>query len=253
MYTPLPRSEILSRVRSVEIRSGALGRWHWAMGSAPARHTKARISEDAVGIVEVEGGVVCAVADGLGSTRGAAQASERAVEAVLASVGDAATRELQMAAIIDAFQLASKRIRGLRSGAASTLVVALAGAHEVQFFWAGDSLGALLSSRKIVACTAPEHVAGVAMRIGAKGFENQSNVLINYLGEVEFQIAVSARYPLKRGRAIVLASDGAYEGQVERLPRAARIDPAAACSELVRLATPDARHDDATAIVLHWR
>src|SRR5215831_9124911 len=126
-------------------------------------------NEDAAAVIQVGAdSLVLAVADGVGSTAGAREASNAAVQTLSRILEDVPRGEPVRPAILDAVEEANKAVLGIAPrGAATTLVVAQLTAAQLRCYHVGDSeLLAVGQRGRIKQRVVPHSPTGFAVEAG---------------------------------------------------------------------------------------
>ncbi|MCB0359393.1 MAG: protein phosphatase 2C domain-containing protein [Bdellovibrionales bacterium] len=171
-------------------------------------------NEDAAAVVVVDEHT-CAliVADGLGSTRNAADAARLAVEAVRRSIEQARPHELR-SAILDGFEQANRAVLALGVGAATTLSVMEVGPDGARGYHVGDSLILAVGQRgKIRFQNIAHSPVGYAVEAGVlserQAMEHdERHIVSNVVGSSEMRIELGPTVQLAPRDTILVASDG---------------------------------------------
>jgi len=176
-------------------------------------------NEDAAAVIQVgDDSLVLAVADGVGSTSGARDASNATVR-TLSRVLEAVPRdEPQLRpAILDAVEAANKAVLGLARGAATTLVVAQLTASQLRSYHVGDSeLLAVGQRGRIKQRVVPHSPTGFAVEAGLLDEDeavqhDQRHVLFNVVGSPDMRVEVGPALQLALHDTVLLASDGLFD------------------------------------------
>lgn len=200
-------------------------------------------NEDAAAVCPVPGGVVLAVADGVGGLPGGELASSKALTALLrevrrASADGHALRE----GVLRGFDAANAAVRELGMGAATTLVVAEIDGGVVRTYHAGDSTALVVGQRGRIKHKSVDHSpVGYAVEAGVLDEEealhhDDRNVVSNVVGSPEMHIALGPAVRLAAHDTVLLASDGLSDNlapqQIVALVRHGPLDRA--CAALAR-------------------
>lgn len=177
---------------------------------------KPRPNEDSAAIVPIDSEhLVLIVADGVGGLPAARRASNLTVETVHRALekhnGDGAQLRTT---ILDGIEAANEAVRGLGTGAASTLALAEIGPGYVRTYHVGDSIIMLCGQRgRVKLQTVPHSPVGFAMESGLLD-ESQAlrhielNLIFNVIGTADMRIEIGSRRPLAPRDTLLLASDG---------------------------------------------
>ena len=158
---------------------------------------------------------VLVVADGAGGCQAGDQASCLAIEAFSEILQGFKPRNGELrSAILDAFELANRRILELGVGAASTLAVAELSSGFVRTYHAGDSVVMVTGQRgKLKLQTVSHSPVGYGVESGlldeAQAMHHAERHLVsNMLGAADMRIEVSQPLRLAARDTVVVASDG---------------------------------------------
>ena len=175
-------------------------------------------NQDAAGMVEMDGGLVLMVGDGLGGNLRGELASQIAVETICESVAKKGIK--------GAFREADKNItefslnRGLLHHRPGTVVVCAAIKNEkVQLVWTGDSMGFIIREGKFIQATITHSRKQINRRNG--GLLGKSGTVTRHLGSKREFVSPSATpiIDIQDGDAILLGSDGIFkEFQLDTVP-----------------------------------
>jgi serine/threonine protein phosphatase PrpC len=201
--------------------------------------------DSAVVIPLADGGLVLAVADGVGGARGGREASNTAVTVLRDRLRDSGVAERGLrATILDALEEANAEVMGLNLGAATTLVVAEIYEGELRSYHVGDSeiLGVGQRGRIKLQIT-PHSPTGFAVEAGILDADEalthaERHIISNVIGAEDMRIEVGTAIPLAVRDTVLLASDGLVDnlrlGEIVDLIRAGPLT--AAADALIELA-----------------
>jgi serine/threonine protein phosphatase PrpC len=176
-------------------------------------------NEDAAAVIQVgDDSLVLAVADGVGGSAGAREASNATVR-TLSRVLEAVPREEPQLrpAILDAVEEANKAVLALARGAATTLVVAQLTASQLRSYHVGDSeLLAVGQRGRIKQRVVPHSPTGFAVEAGLLDEDeavrhDQRHVLFNVVGSPDMRVEVGPALQLAMHDTLLLASDGLFD------------------------------------------
>jgi protein phosphatase len=195
---------------------------------------KSTPNEDAAAVIQVgDGSLVLAVADGVGSTSGAREASNAAVRTLSRTLEGVPRDEPQLRpAILDAVEEANKTVLGLARGAATTLVVAQLTASQLRSYHVGDSeLLAVGQRGRIKQRVVPHSPTGFAVEAGLLDEDeavrhDQRHVLFNVIGSTDMRVEVGPAVQLAVRDTVLLASDGLFDNLfIDEIVDSIRIGP----------------------------
>lgn len=179
-------------------------------------------NEDAAAVIgfgQTQG--VLVVADGLGGCPGGAQAAERAIAAIIASLanGDAADASLR-GRILDGFDAANRAVLELGIGAASTLIAVEIDGDTVRSYHVGDSCALLVGQRgRVHFETLPHAPVAYAVESGmldpkdAMHHEDR-HVVSNVVGMAEMRIDIGPPIRMNPRDTLLVATDGLFDNLV---------------------------------------
>ena len=205
-------TELLTTVNEILEPKYLNGVWgKVALFSQPAP-IEGRDNEDHCGVKLMEEYTLLVLADGMGGHRMGKCASKIAVEGLI----EGWTRkemDQPVEAVIQRIESVQIKIKALKVGAGSTVVVALIDHESVRFFNIGDSIAALVSGHKNIKFKTVEHSrAGLAQEVEgvskAQLDDVEGHLLLNALGHDPLRIEVTAKIPLAEMDYVVLFSDG---------------------------------------------
>ena len=183
---------------------------------------KSTANEDVAAVLPVSSDHgVLAVADGLGGHAGGERASRLAVETIQKTIHAA----LELAddpdkidplrpAILDGIEAANEQVRGLGTGAATTLVLVEIRERVVRPYHVGDSAILLVGQRgKLKFQTIAHSPIGYAVEAGLIDekdaiHHDQRHMISNVIGSPEMRIEIGPAIQMAARDTLVLASDG---------------------------------------------
>ncbi len=225
-------------------------------------------NEDAAVVVPVDDECgLLAVADGVGSTRSAHTASEAMVEA-LAEVAERAGA-VSRAAIVDAIELANRRVREAATGAATTVAVVELNGTTARPVHVGDSAVLVIGQRgRLHLQTMPHSPVGYAIEAGVmdegEAMHHEDRHLVsNVIGSDDMRIEIGGTLRLARRDTVVLATDGVFDNlHLDELIESVRAGPLVDAATRVmtavreRMLTPrpgEPSKPDDTTLILYRR
>jgi serine/threonine protein phosphatase PrpC len=192
-------------------------------------------NEDAAAVIQVGAdSLVLAVADGVGSTAGAREASNAAVQTLSRILEDVPRDEPQLRpAILDAVEQANKTVLGIAPrGAATTLVVAQLTSAQLRCYHVGDSeLLAVGQRGRIKQRVVPHSPTGFAVEAGLLDEDeavrhDQRHVLFNVIGSPDMRVEVGPALDLAARDTVLLASDGLFDNLfIDEIVDSIRVGP----------------------------
>lgn len=179
-------------------------------------------NEDCAAVVRrPEGQVVMVVADGVGGSRQGQLASRLAVECVVEAVRQADPGIPRLRTVlIDAIEEADRRVRQLKTGAATTLAIAEIHQGELTTYHCGDSTVMVCGVRgRIRSMTVGHNPTEMAVHAGwmdaASALQHHERHLVsNILGQPPLRIEVGPRLALLPRDTVLLATDGLFDNLV---------------------------------------
>lgn len=189
-----------------------------------------RINEDAAAVISLaSGGVLLAVADGMGGHAGAADASRLAVESLRDAAAASGPGDDPRSAVLDGIEQAHAAIRALGVGAGTTLVVAEFDGGMVRPYHVGDAGMLIVGQRgKVKLATVSHSPVGYAVESGMIDADEamhhaERHVVSNALGAEDMHVQVGSPRALAPRDTVLLASDGLldnlHEAEIVRLIR----------------------------------
>ncbi|MCA9133977.1 MAG: protein phosphatase 2C domain-containing protein, partial [Planctomycetales bacterium] len=174
--------------------------------------------EDALALIPLgESRGVLAIADGCGGQANGQQASRLAITALAASLAAWEPGQGLRAGILDGFENASRRVRALGTGAATTLVAVEIDHGILRTFHVGDSQALLVGSRGKVKLQTPAHSpvgyaqeAGLLSEKAALQHEDR-HLVSNVIGDNDSHIALGLPRQLAKRDTLLMGSDGLFD------------------------------------------
>lgn len=188
-------------------------------------------NEDAAAIIPVNSdAVVLVVADGLGGLPAGEAASRLVIKELGKALKRASANEIPVrGAILDGIEHANNKILDMKSGSATTLVVAEIQDGRVRTYHAGDSLIMLIGNRGRIKYSAiPHSPTGYARESGlideSEAMQHEEKHLIsNCIGSTDMRVEIGPTLDLAARDTLVLASDGLsdnlYDGEIVEATR----------------------------------
>ena len=204
----------LANMQSVQTLSIAGGEVAYFSTAGPERD---RPNQDAAGIIPLsERAGVLVVADGVGSTERAEEASTLAVHCLKDTLEqiDPESSDSVRSAILTGLHSANTLITDLRTEAATTIMVCAIHAQKVTFFHAGDSTAACFGRNgKLKFQTVAHSPVGMLLASGELTEQqarshNERHFISNALGLPELSLEESPTYSLQVADTVVLSTDG---------------------------------------------
>jgi len=196
----------------VEVEAVPSGQVARFTARSPARETG---NEDCLAVVPFgPSATVLAVADGVGGSRGGAEASRRAIEALAESVRDGFRSGATLrAAVLDGFERANLGLLERGEGATTLAVVEIDDGHA-RAYHVGDSLALVVGQRGRVKHRTTAH-GPVGYGIEAGLIDDQDalhhadlHLVSNVVGSRDMRIEIGPRRALAPRDTVLLASDG---------------------------------------------
>jgi len=197
-------------------------------------------NEDAAAVIQVgDDSLVLAVADGVGSTSGARDASNTVVQTLARTLAEVPRDEPRLRpAILDAVEEANKNVLGLARGAATTLVVAQLTASQLRSYHVGDSeLLAVGQRGRVKQRVVPHSPTGFAVEAGLLDEDDavrhyQRHVLFNVIGSLDMRVEVGPALQLAVRDTVLLASDGLFDNLfIDEIVDSIRVGPLAEAAD----------------------
>lgn len=179
---------------------------------------KTSSNEDAAGVWERDdGGLVLAVADGVGGMPSGAEAAACAVAAVGDCLDGAPRRADLRPLLLDAFDHANRAVQDLGVGAGTTLVVTQLVGNQLRTYHVGDSEALLVGQRgRLKLATIPHSPVGYGVAAGLIDPESalthdDRHYLSNHLGTHDMHIEVGSERLVADRDTLLMASDGLFD------------------------------------------
>jgi PPM family protein phosphatase len=191
---------------------------------------------------------VLAVADGLGGHNGGERASRLAIESLQRCLNDAASNNGDSSdlrsAILNGIESANQSVRGLGTGAATTLALVEIQDRTIRPYHVGDSEILLTGQRgKVKLQTIPHSPVGYAVESGLMEEEEAihheaRHVISNVIGSDQMRIEIGPAIEMAQRDTLLLSSDGLLDNLLpDEIVELVRSGPlASAVCELVKTA-----------------
>lgn len=188
-------------------------------------------NEDSAAVIPVNSdAVVLVVADGLGGLPAGEAASRLVIKELIKALKRASANEIHIrGAILDGIEHANKKILDMKSGSATTLVVAEIQNGRIRTYHAGDSLIMLIGNRGRIKYSAiPHSPTGYARESGmideSEAMQHEEKHLIsNCIGSADMRVEIGPSLDLAARDTLVMASDGLsdnlYDGEIVEAAR----------------------------------
>lgn len=173
-------------------------------------------NQDCLGVIPISNDTgILVLADGLGGHKGGGQASKVAIESFVQTITPSKLEKFSLRELVlQAIENANTKVIELGIGAGTTLVVAEINKGKARFYSVGDSSVQLVGGKGLLKYKNIEHsptgfgqVAGMLNEEEALNHE-ESNILLNALGEEAIGIELSSTVSLSDRDIILLSSDG---------------------------------------------
>jgi len=202
--------------------------------------TKKTMNEDALLVAPLQdGGLLLAIADGMGGQRGGAVASHIVTEKLHKAVQGLGDKEITTrAAILDAIERANRDILALCTGAGTTLVLAELQQSNIHPIHIGDSEILVTGQRgKPKFRTISHSPVGYMLEAGlidskAALYHQDRHIISNYVGTENMHIDIGSGVTLAQYDTMLIGSDGVFDNLTEdRLIEIIRKGPLAKAAE----------------------
>jgi serine/threonine protein phosphatase PrpC len=200
--------------------------------------------DSAVIIRTPNGGIVMAVADGVGGAPVGYKASAIAVQCLAESIAAQTSVDDLRPAILDGIERANEEILDMGTGAATTICVVEVQNRIARGYQVGDSIALFVGGRGAVKWKSLSHSpVGYAIESGMLNEEDamhhdERHIVSNLVGSRTMHIEIGPSIPLAPRDTIIIASDGLGDNlhlsEIGELARAGR--PLARMNALVSLA-----------------
>lgn len=178
-------------------------------------------NEDALAVISVDDETsILVVADGLGGMPAGEQASQIAIECLIASTNniESSVRE----AILNGIDEANKTILDMKTGAGTTVSIAEVSGNKLRTYHAGDSLILLTSNHGNIKYQTLSHSPiGYALTCGALDQEQamrhpERNLISNYVGCSDMHINIGPIIEITPHDTLILSSDALSDNLYEK-------------------------------------
>lgn len=175
---------------------------------------KEKDNEDSLLIIEKNGGVCLAIADGAGGHPRGKDASRLVCEAIRENLEESSLSGLD---VIQTFELANEKVLDLKIGAHSTLTVCTIHDHFMRAYSVGDSEVLYTnSSGTSLYSNIPQSPVGHEIEAGiidqTESLEREDRNLVNNLmGDELLRIEVGTKINFKKGHNLLIGSDGIFD------------------------------------------
>ncbi|MEO8271749.1 MAG: PP2C family serine/threonine-protein phosphatase [Aureliella sp.] len=175
-------------------------------------------NEDAIALFPVgDSAGVLVIADGCGGQANGQAASQLAIEALAEALRDWTDPANMRAPILDSFESATRRVRQLGTGAATTLIAIEINDGVMRTFHVGDSQALLVGSRgKVKLQTQAHSPVGYAMEAGmltekAALHHEDRHLVSNVIGADDSHMDMGLPRRLDKQDTLILGSDGLFD------------------------------------------
>jgi len=173
------------------------------------------LNQDSAAIIRYDANNFLAlVADGVGGHQKGDEASRLVIETFIDEFNNKANKLLPIREfILKCFDLANQKIKELKNGSATTLVLAHLQNNTVRFYHAGDSEAFIIGDRgKLKYKTIPHSPTGHGIEAGLIDPEAldhpDRHIINNVLGSSDMRIEIGPSIELSKRDHIILCSDG---------------------------------------------
>jgi PPM family protein phosphatase len=216
------------------------GQVAWFASAGPTRGPE-ESNEDSLAVLETAyGGIVLAIADGVGGHPSGEHASRVAIEQLANAVTEHAVEPLRVA-VVDGFERANREVCGLGKNAATTLSVVEIDDTGSRCFHAGDSTALVVGQRGRQKFLSMSHSpVGYALEAG---FLDESEAMVheerhlisNLVGSDAMNIQIGPRIRLSRHDTVLVGSDGVFDNAtVQEITEVIRKGPLPAAAANLR-------------------
>ncbi len=176
--------------------------------------TKSNDNEDCLFYNLADSGAVLGVADGVGGHPRGKDASRIAAECVVESYADGV---FDGKVVLDIIEKANAKVRDLKVGARTTLVLGVINKDELRAYSIGDSEILYCNNRgNVIFSNIPQSPVGYAIAGGhmeqESSLDEPDRHLVNHLvGDEVLRLEASSKIALKKGHTILIGSDGLFD------------------------------------------
>lgn len=174
-----------------------------------------KVNEDSGLIGEASGGLVLAVADGMGGQSSGQRASQAAVEKLEVALRRGAEDGSELRhVVLDAFDAANQAVLELGVGAGTTLACALIRDRRARMLHVGDSLVLMVGQRgRIRMQNLPHSPTAYAVEAGLLAeseaiYHEDRHLVTNFVGSAEMHVEVGPWVDVAERDTLLVASDG---------------------------------------------
>ena len=174
-------------------------------------------NQDCMGYFDVDGNLrIAVVSDGMGGHQAGDKASKAVVNAFKSKLAKLRPKTNIRNLVLDAIDLADKRVKNLKVGAGATLVAFSLDKDKIRFFNIGDSVGYIIGSRGKIKFRTIEHSPlGYGVESGLitleeaeKGDVIDDHIVSNGVGFDNMRIEMTQSMSLSDGDIVLIMSDG---------------------------------------------
>lgn len=210
-----PRLLIAEEHAVIESHTFAAGTVAYFTSRSPDKQTP---NEDAIALfpVGLQAGVLT-IADGCGGLANGQLASQIAIQALAESLANCHEAEGLRAAILDGFEIASRRVQQLGTGAATTLIAVEINQRLLRTFHVGDSQAVVVGSRgKVKLQTRAHSPVGYALEAGILSEDDalqheDRHLVSNLIGSHDAHIDLGMPRQLSPRDTLIIGSDGLFD------------------------------------------
>lgn len=201
---------------SRETLAGGFGRAFLFAEPAPHREPDQPCQDAALAIAAGDG-MVLAIADGVGGSRGGAEASRLATNALREALLGASPEQDVRHTVMDAFEAADAALRATSAAGSTTLLVVEIQGGVVRTYNTGDSEAMVVGGRgKIRLRTVSHSPVGYQVAAGVLDdaealHHDHRHYISNVVGTGEMRIDVGPPYTMAAHDTLVLGSDGLFD------------------------------------------
>jgi serine/threonine protein phosphatase PrpC len=177
---------------------------------------EARENEDAVAVIPFgDGGLLLAVADGLGGQPMGAEAARIALRRLTEAIGRAEDHPRE--AILNGIEQANRDVQALGVGAGTTLAVVEIRGRAARAYHVGDSEIIIVGQRgRLRFQSVPHSPVGYGVEAGlidrGEALEHdERHLLLNLVGSPDMRIEIGPVIQLRRRDVVLVASDGLHD------------------------------------------
>ncbi|MCM2372553.1 PP2C family protein-serine/threonine phosphatase [Aporhodopirellula aestuarii] len=203
-------------------------------------------NDDSAVVIRIpNGGLVLAVADGVGGAPVGYKASAIAVQCLAESIAALDSTEDLRPAILDGIEKANEEILDMGTGAATTICVVEVHNRLARGYQVGDSMAIFVGGRGAVKWKSTSHSpVGYAIESGMLDEEDamhhdERHIVSNLVGSRTMHIEIGPAIPLAPRDTVLIASDGLFDNlHLSEICQLARVgQPLDRMNALIRLAS----------------